>query len=143
MKDTCDKEQESRPLSHTNTTIMAAKQSASKKYMSKRTKKVTKMVAIVTLNFAICWLPAHLFILLIAYIDKNKITHTTYTALALFKSFAHTLSYVTPVLNPISYAFYNENFRQPLTLLFEKVNCKKGNLPQRVSIELSINRTAV
>ena len=142
MKDTCDKDQESRPLSQTHHNF-AANKSISQKFMSKRTRKVTKMVAIVTLNFAICWLPAHLFILLIAYIDKNKITQTTYTALALFKSFAHTLSYVTPVLNPISYAFFNENFRQPLTQLFEKVNCKRRNLPQRVSIENTINRTVV
>ncbi len=93
------------------------KNTGQKKLLSKKTKKVTKLVAVVTLNFALCWLPAHLFILLITLIDSGKITKTTYTALSIFKLFAHTLSYLTPVINPILYGYFNENFRNSLSIL--------------------------
>ena len=91
-----------------------------KEITRKKTRKVTKLVSVVTLNFAICWLPANFFIILIVFVDKldsEFIKHYLY----LFKLFAHTLSYLTPVLNPISYAFYNDKFRGPLKHICRRI----------------------
>ncbi len=86
----------------------------------RKTRKVTKLVTVVTLNFAICWLPAHLFIIIIVFLDKRDLSNNVYTMLLIFKVFAHTLSYLTPILNPIAYGFYNDSFRKPLRLLFKQ-----------------------
>ncbi len=86
----------------------------------RKTRKVTTLVTVVTLNFAVCWLPAHLFIILIVFLDKRDLPNNVITVLSIFKLFAHTLSYLTPILNPIAYGFYNDSFRKPLKLLFRK-----------------------
>jgi hypothetical protein len=87
-----------------------------------RKKKVTTMVAVVTLNFGICWFPTHLFIILRALIESHD--PNVFSYLHAFKLVAHTLSYLTPVINPILYAFYNENFLLPLQDIWAKVTCR-------------------
>jgi hypothetical protein len=87
-----------------------------------KTKKVTKLVTLVTLNFILCWLPAHLFLLFRMILDINTITST----MLLLKLLAHTLTYMTPVINPILYGFYNDNFRQPLL----RCLCSRREMPR-------------
>ena len=86
-------------------------------------KKVTIMIILVTLNFAIGWLPTHLFIIIrrIRTIDPNT---NEYVYLQVFKIVAHTLSYLTPVVNVCLYAFFNENFQKPLKEIYLKAFCK-------------------
>ena len=86
-------------------------------------RKVTIMVILVTVNFAICWLPTHLFIIIkrSVSIEQNS---DAYIYLSLFKIIAHTLSYLTPVINPCLYAFFNENFRSSFHDLWLMMTCR-------------------
>ena len=86
------------------------------------------MVVIVTINFAVCWLPTHLFIIIkSAFFSEPDLPLNAYVALTIFKQFAHTLSYLTPVINPFLYAFYNENFRSSILLFFKDITCRNRN----------------
>jgi hypothetical protein len=73
-------------------------------------KKVLLMVSIITLNFTICWLPTQILLLLKQFDPKFPYTNNAQNLIYLFKIIAHTLSYLTPVINPILYAFFNRNF---------------------------------
>lgn len=91
-------------------------------------KKVTTMVAVVTLNFGLCWFPTHLFIIIRGFVSSND------SYMMIFKLSAHTLSYLTPVINPCLYAFYNENFRTCLFDLWYKITCRPQNTPNARSL---------
>jgi hypothetical protein len=88
---------------------------------SDKKKKVTKMVAILTLNFGICWLPTHLLVIALRLFN---IREDLLNYMRMFKLIAHTFSYTTPVINPCVYAFYNENFRTSLFDIWNRVTCK-------------------
>lgn len=105
-----------------------------------RKKKVTTMVAVVTLNFGICWLPTHLFI-----IFRPSLSEYTYLFpyLSLFKLIAHTLSYLTPVINPCLYAFYNENFRNSFYDLYYRIMCKKENVNKKKLMTKSLSKSVL
>ena len=105
----------------------------------RKTRKVTKLVTVVTLNFAICWLPAHLFTVLMMFIDIQDLPNNIYAALSFFKLFAHTLSYLTPILNPIAYGYYNESFRQPLKHLFKRTHSGHTHLSQSTNCQIALN----
>ncbi|CAF1096430.1 unnamed protein product [Brachionus calyciflorus] len=108
-----------------------------------RKKKVTTMVAVVTLNFGICWLPTHLFIILKTTLGDSNPQLLPY--LSLFKLFAHTLSYLTPVINPCLYAFYNENFRSCFYDLWFRMTCKsnKANMNSKNNLAIRSNSKSV
>ena len=101
----------------------ATVKSRQQKNSEQKMKKVTIMIILVTLNFAIGWLPTHLFIIIrrIRTIDPNT---NEYVYLQVFKIVAHTLSYLTPVVNVCLYAFFNENFQKPLEEIYLKMVCK-------------------
>lgn len=133
MKKSNHSTQSSRTAEETISTLSNKRYRIQKNIKRKKTRKVTKLVSVVTLNFAICWLPANFFIILIVFVDKldnGFIKHHLY----LFKLFAHTLSYLTPVLNPISYAFYNDKFRGPLKHLWNRI-FNNGSQRYRPDIE--------
>lgn len=75
-----------------------------------KNKKVLLMVAVITLNFTLCWLPTQILLLLKQFDSKFPYTNNAQHHVYLFKIIAHTLSYLTPVINPILYAFFNRNF---------------------------------
>ena len=110
-----------------------ANKSIAKKSETRR-RKVTKMVALVTLNFTLCWLPTHLFIIikLLFYTSEADLPLHVFTALSLFKQFAHTLSYLTPVINPCLYAFFNDNFRASMKLFFKRFSCVKSKPTEKI-----------
>ncbi|CAH1246436.1 NPFFR2 [Branchiostoma lanceolatum] len=82
-----------------------------------RTKKKTiKMLCIVVLMFAICWLPIHLFTLILDF-KAELIVGNKYTALVLYFS-AHWLAMSNSFMNPIVYSFMNDKFRTDLMRLF-------------------------
>ena len=112
-------------LNLSNAVTSAKNRSSTSQKSENRKKKVTQMVAVVTLNFGICWFPTHLFILLKRFINLENPNAFVY--LTMFKLLAHTLSYLTPVINPILYAFYNENFRHPLTDIRTKFTCRTNS----------------
>jgi hypothetical protein len=82
-----------------------------------KTKRVSYMVAIFTFNFAICWLPTHA---LMIFRQLKHVQHKDplFFYLFLFKLFAHLFSYLTPLIDPCLYAFFNDNFRISLVDLF-------------------------
>ncbi|XP_067124300.1 RYamide receptor-like isoform X1 [Centruroides vittatus] len=81
--------------------------------------KVVKMLAVVVLLFAACWLPIHVLNLLI-YFFKDELSPNTdneyYGYIAAFFS-CHWLSMANSFVNPIIYCFMSDNFRADLKQL--------------------------
>ncbi|CAK1546911.1 unnamed protein product [Leptosia nina] len=75
-------------------------------------KKVTRMVVVVVVVFAVCWCPIQI-ILLVKALDAYNITYFTVTA----QIVSHVLAYMNSCVNPVLYAFLSENFR----IAFRKV----------------------
>ncbi|GFN79896.1 G-protein coupled receptor [Plakobranchus ocellatus] len=70
-------------------------------------KRVTRMVIIVEVIFAICWLPIQIILFMQAF-DKYPAEEATLALL--FAS--NCLAYMNSCVNPILYAFLSENFRR-------------------------------
>lgn len=70
-------------------------------------RRITRLVLVVVAAFIICWTPIHIFILLKAIV---AIPETTAVMAAYFLCVA--LGYTNSSLNPILYAFLDENFKR-------------------------------
>ena len=71
-------------------------------------KRVTRMVIIVVVIFAVCWLPIQLVLLIQSAIrDFNPSISTFAISVS-----ANCLAYMNSCVNPILYAFLSENFRR-------------------------------
>ncbi|XP_038044829.1 G-protein coupled receptor 54-like [Patiria miniata] len=75
---------------------------------ARQKRKVTRMVLVVVLVFAVCWLPIHVITLWMRLDPAFPRTDPTY----IFKMAAHTLSYANSMVNPFVYAFMGENYRR-------------------------------
>ena len=84
---------------------------------SKKRRAVTKMVAIVTLVFSLCWLPITFYI-----ISANFFQHKT-ASLYYFKIIANSFAYLNSAVNPLIYAFLNRSFRNNCGNIFSKPTC--------------------
>lgn len=84
-------------------------------------KRVTMMVILVTLNFGVCWMPTHLMVIL-----RSLVSNPNGPYLAVLKLVANTLSYLTPVINPCVYAFFNENFRNSFIEIWYQITCRES-----------------
>lgn len=140
MKTLIKHDSQSKDLRTAEPVRMDTKKNRKFKKSENRKKKVTTMVAVVTLNFGICWLPTHLFI-----IFKPSLSEYPYLFpyLSLFKLIAHTLSYLTPVINPCLYAFYNENFRNSFYDLCYRLSCKKENANGKKMLGKSLSKSVI
>ncbi|XP_022096858.1 G-protein coupled receptor 54-like [Acanthaster planci] len=75
---------------------------------ARQKRRVTRMVLVVVLVFAVCWLPIYIINLWMRLDPNFPKTDATY----IFKMAAHTLSYANSSANPFVYAFMGENYRR-------------------------------
>ncbi|EDW86475.2 uncharacterized protein Dwil_GK14796 [Drosophila willistoni] len=70
-------------------------------------RRVTRMVVVVVLAFAICWLPIHV-ILVMKALNLYGGSHLS----VIIQIISHVLAYTNSCINPILYAFLSDNFRK-------------------------------
>ena len=79
--------------------------------------RVTRMIIIVIVVFAVCWLPLQLLILLKAFniysLENEFVT---------FQIFLNCLAYGNSCMNPILYAFFSTNYR---AAFWDIISCGK------------------
>ncbi|XP_064626453.1 allatostatin-A receptor-like [Lineus longissimus] len=95
-------------------------------------KRVTRMVIIVVVIFAVSWLPNHLCFMIL-YWRQNPPTEKYFY---IFHSFARILAYANSCVNPILYAFLSENFRKG----FRKILCLATKHNARLDFERTNTR---
>lgn len=71
-------------------------------------RRITRLVLVVVAVFVVCWTPIHIFILVKAL--HSNVPETTAVMAAYF--FCVALGYTNSSLNPILYAFLDENFKR-------------------------------
>lgn len=72
-------------------------------------RRTTRMVMVVVVTFAVCWLPVYVFSLWYRLNEKGfPVNNATY----IFRVVSHILSYGNSCCNPFIYAFMGENFRK-------------------------------
>lgn len=70
-------------------------------------RRITRLVVVVVAVFVVCWTPIHIFILVKALVN---VPETTAIMAAYF--FCVALGYTNSSLNPVLYAFLDENFKR-------------------------------
>ncbi|XP_029611872.1 delta-type opioid receptor [Salmo trutta] len=70
-------------------------------------RRITRLVMVVVMVFVVCWTPIHIFILVKALVS---VPETTAVMAAYF--FCVALGYTNSSLNPVLYAFLDENFKR-------------------------------
>ncbi|KAL8212059.1 UNVERIFIED_CONTAM: hypothetical protein K2H54_036048 [Gekko kuhli] len=93
-----------------------------------RRRKTTKMLVMVVVVFAVCWLPFHIFQLaidldLVLIFHEYKLLYTVFHVVAMCSTFA----------NPLLYGWMNKNYRNGFLMFFR---CQ--NKPERLYTEGSI-----
>ncbi|XP_062590905.1 neuropeptide Y receptor type 5-like [Saccostrea cucullata] len=82
--------------------------------------KIVKMLVIVVAVFGVCWLPLHVFAMLVDFYDgflQFESDQEHRMVLIMFLC-VHWLAMSNSFANPIIYGFTNENFRKDLAVLF-------------------------
>uniref|UniRef100_A0A3P9CPU1 Opioid receptor kappa 1 n=1 Tax=Maylandia zebra TaxID=106582 RepID=A0A3P9CPU1_9CICH len=70
-------------------------------------RRITRLVVVVVAVFVVCWTPIHIFILV-----KALVTVPETTAIMAAYFFCVALGYTNSSLNPVLYAFLDENFKR-------------------------------
>ncbi|CAN0437407.1 unnamed protein product [Lampetra planeri] len=82
-------------------------------------RKVIKMLSIIVLMFAVCWLPLNVFQALLEF-GPSLLPHHPGSATALYFC-SHFLAMSHSVWNPLVYGFYNDSFRADLRQLCSRL----------------------
>ncbi|XP_036385496.1 neuropeptide FF receptor 2-like [Megalops cyprinoides] len=89
--------------------------------VSKKKKRVIKMLLIVALLFIVSWLPLWTLMMLS---DYASLTEHQYRVINIYiYPFAHWLAFFNSSVNPIIYGFFNENFRRGFQAAFKFQLC--------------------
>uniref|UniRef100_A0A6J0U0W1 G-protein coupled receptor 54-like isoform X1 n=1 Tax=Pogona vitticeps TaxID=103695 RepID=A0A6J0U0W1_9SAUR len=76
--------------------------------------KISKMVVVIVLLFAICWGPIQFYLLFQGFYLHFQANYETYK----IKTWANCMSYLNSSLNPIVYAFMGDSFRKSFKKVF-------------------------
>ncbi|XP_077470555.1 KISS1 receptor a [Stigmatopora argus] len=76
--------------------------------------KVSKMVVVVVLLFALCWGPIQIFVLFQSFSPDFRATYATYKV----KTWANCMSYANSSLNPLVYGFMGAGFQKSFRKTF-------------------------
>ncbi|XP_021346825.1 allatostatin-A receptor-like [Mizuhopecten yessoensis] len=100
-------------------------------------KRVTRMLLIVTVIFAVCCLPIHVYRLLMASGNDSPTRHTYMVMLS------HLLITINSCANPIVYAFLSTNFRRSFrrTVLCKKRTSVFSSISSKEEVSTSRKRT--
>lgn len=89
-------------------------------------KHVLIMIGLVTLLFALCWLPIHCIHLALKFLPhKFPLWNKN---LYIFKAFAHTLTFLNSALNPILYTICGQDFRKRFKFIKTKQSSLRSNI---------------
>ncbi|XP_077978928.1 G-protein coupled receptor 54-like [Glandiceps talaboti] len=116
-----------------SSTLFKTTQSKAQRARQRQKIRKTRMVCVVILIFAVCWLPVHIMNILVIVANISPDNLTIYA----FQLFGNCLSYANSCVNPIVYAFMSENFRRRF---LEAFSCC---LPQRERQTLSRSRGTI
>ncbi|KAM4551550.1 KISS1 receptor a [Odontesthes bonariensis] len=82
--------------------------------------KVSKMVVVIVLLFAICWGPIQIFVLFQSFYPNYRPNYATYK----IKTWANCMSYANSSVNPVVYGFmgasFQKSFRKTFPFLFKR-----------------------
>lgn len=76
--------------------------------------KVSKMVVVIVLLFALCWGPIQIFVLFQSFYPNFRATYATYK----IKTWANCMSYANSSVNPIVYGFMGASFQKSFRKTF-------------------------
>ena len=78
--------------------------------------QVIKMLVVVVVLFAICWLPLHVFILLLDFQPQLLIIPGAERIFVVVYYCVHWLAMSNSFMNPIIYGFLNDSFKVTLNI---------------------------
>ncbi|KAM7542089.1 hypothetical protein Aperf_G00000004682 [Anoplocephala perfoliata] len=93
-------------------------------------KKATKLVIVVVIVFAACWLPIQ-----VVFMIQNFYSDTSTMAFRLFHIMGNILSYGNSCVNPILYAFFSNAFRAGFASLICLDKSKMRNVPYESKVD--------
>ncbi|XP_060070666.1 QRFP-like peptide receptor [Ylistrum balloti] len=83
----------------------------------KSKRKIVKMLVTIVTFFGLCWLPLHLFILVLDFNPGMEEDSRILPTLTILFSLAHWIAMSNSFVNPIIYGFMNNNYRADLRSL--------------------------
>lgn len=93
----------------------------SRQLVSRKKKRVIKMLLVVALLFILSWLPLWALMMLSDYASLSEHQHRVINIY--FYPLAHWLAFCNSSVNPIVYGFFNENFRKGFKAAFKLQLC--------------------
>nr|XP_690069.6 neuropeptide FF receptor 2 [Danio rerio] len=93
----------------------------SRQLVSRKKKRVIKMLLVVALLFILSWLPLWALMMLSDYASLSERQHRVINIY--FYPLAHWLAFCNSSVNPIIYGFFNENFRKGFKAAFKLQLC--------------------
>lgn len=93
-------------------------------------KKATKLVIVVVIVFAACWLPIQ-----VVFMIQNFYSDTSTMTFRLFHIMGNIMSYGNSCVNPILYAFFSNTFRAGFASLICLDKSKMRNVPYESNVD--------